>query len=122
MFAGVTRDLLADTEALVAWAAAAARRERPVVSDSEADRLRVLGAAERALEVADNPPALFASIVSRQDWRLISQEQEARAVSRLRELAGTRATPGPAVGHVGPVRAGSLVAELLARQREVRRE
>lgn len=69
------------------------------VSAPEADKLRVIAAAERALEVADNPGGMFLSIIKGANWKLISNEQEDRA---RRRLAKHNARAGPA--------AASLVA------------
>ena len=54
------------------------------LTDSEEDRLRWIGAAERALEVGDNPGKLFTFIVSRKKWGLLNKHQLARARERIR--------------------------------------
>lgn len=101
---------LRSTERLVRWWERESRSSNPVVGRAERDRLNVLAAAERSIEVArrtqGNPVALFARIVSGKLWRLISNEQEERARVRLlawrRELAarereGSRAQGGDTV-------------------------
>lgn len=66
---------------------------------AEVEQLRILGAAERALDVGKHPPAVFVKIVKAKDWHLISEEQDERARRRLRDH---NARAGPA--------AASLVA------------
>lgn len=80
-----TADLRSDAK-LLAWFKAATSQQNPVVRDSYTDRLNVFAAAERALELGDDPPALFAYIVGRKQWELISCAQEDRAQHRLRRL------------------------------------
>jgi hypothetical protein len=56
-----------------------------LVGESEADRLRFVGAAEHALTVAkQNPPGLFAWLVRGGCWRYITQDDEDRAMRRLK--------------------------------------
>lgn len=56
-----------------------------LVRRCEADRLKVVAAAERALRVANhNPCGFFATLVRRRLWHHVSQEEEERARSRLR--------------------------------------
>lgn len=86
-FEGLTAGDLRDTPRLLAWYDQARRRSRPVVGSSDHERLMVLAAAERALEVGEKPVGLFATIVSGQNWHLISQDQERRAHARLVEHA-----------------------------------
>lgn len=90
VFKSMTSDTLRDDRALLAWFRDAAGRRKPVVSDSEANRLRVFGAAERALSESDNPPRLFAWIVAGQHWEFITQEHEDRARKRLARTNGPR--------------------------------
>lgn len=78
-------DLRSDAKLLACFKAATVQRN-PIVRDTYTDRLNVFAAAERALEVGDDPPALFAHIVGRKQWELISDAQEGRALSRLRRL------------------------------------
>lgn len=66
---------------------------------AEVEQLRILGAAERALECGDKPPAMFVSLVKEKNWKVISEEQDERARRRLRDH---NARAGPA--------AASLVA------------
>jgi hypothetical protein len=55
-----------------------------LVTTSEADRLRFIGAAEHALAIATNPAALFAWLVLRGCWRYITQADEDRANARIK--------------------------------------
>lgn len=91
-FDALTDGDLRSTERLVRWWERESRSSNPVVGRAELDRLNVLAAAERSIEVArrtkGNGVALFARIVSGKLWRLISNEQEERA--RLRLLAWRR--------------------------------
>jgi hypothetical protein len=84
VFSTVSADVLRDDAALLRWFRTATSQRRPVIRASEMNLLRVFSAAERALEVGRNPPALFASIVSHARWELISCAQEDRAVARLK--------------------------------------
>lgn len=97
VFNVVTEDLLKDDNKLFDWFQnKATRGKRPVVRDSEHDKLNVFAAAERALECGDDPVKLFVHIVgkgAKGGWKLISNEQEERARTRLRELR--RATTSP---------------------------
>lgn len=80
-----TADLKDDAK-LFAWFKAMSGQRHSVVRDTYTDRMNVFAAAERALEVGDDPPALFAYIVSRKQWELISCAQEDRGHQRLRRL------------------------------------
>ena len=86
IFESLTTDILRDDAKLVELFNEATKRRTPVVRDNETDRLNFFAAAERALEVGDNPPALFAHIVGEQQWQLISCEQEDRGWQRLKRL------------------------------------
>jgi hypothetical protein len=77
-------DDLKDTSGLMARVDRESKRKRPMVTGSERDRIRVLAAAERAMEVGDNPAAVFTDIVKYGRWDLISQPQEDRAAKRLK--------------------------------------
>jgi hypothetical protein len=58
---------------------------RGVVSSSEADRLRFVGAAEHALAVGQaNPPGLFAFLIRGRLWRYLSGADEDRSIARLK--------------------------------------
>ena len=84
--ASLTTEDLRDDAKLLDWFNEATKRRNRVLRDNETDRLNVFAAAERALEVGDNPPALFAHIVGEQQWQLISCEQEDRGWQRLKRL------------------------------------
>lgn len=86
VFERITTELLRDGPALSRWHTYATSRRHPVIGNSDQDRLRVFGAAERALEAGDNPPSLFAHIVGKRQWDLITQAQEDRAAVRLKQL------------------------------------
>lgn len=86
VFGRITEELLRDDGALSRWHTFAANQKRPVVGNSERDRLNVFCAAERALQIGENPPAVFVSLVSNGKWDFITQAQEDRAVARLKAL------------------------------------
>lgn len=86
IFKDVSREMLRDDTQLLAWFRDATTRPLPVIQACEANLLRIFGAAERSLEHGDNPPALFASLVSQGAWEKITQQQESRAHQRLRLL------------------------------------
>lgn len=90
----ISLEVLRDTEALMETFEREVVRTRPLVRDCEADRLRVLGAAERALEDGVNPAALFVDIVKNAKWGLISQAQEDRASDRLKAYRAVAAGCG----------------------------
>ncbi len=71
---------------LLAWFNAEKRRRNSAPKDHGFHLLDVFGAAERALEHGDDPPALFAFIVNRKQWHLVTDGQEDRAVRRLRRM------------------------------------
>lgn len=98
----VSEELLRDDAALESWLRDAQGADPPLVDRSEASPLRVFGVAERAIEVAKNPAAMFVSLVKAGDWSKTSNEQEQRAESRLRKLRA-KATGPPG---------GSLAEEL----------
>ncbi len=77
---------LTDTGELIRRLELEQGRTKPLLGNSERDQLRILGAAERALEVGDKPVRLFVSLVRDCSWSLISNEQENRAVVRLRDF------------------------------------
>lgn len=91
--AGLGRGDLRDTSLVLDWAFRPKRSKRKPLEETQANRLRVVAAAERALEHGDDPGALFASIVSKQQWQLLSTPQEDRARQRLREH-DARGPPG----------------------------
>ena len=80
-----TKDLR-DDDKLLEWFNTATNGKHPIVKKSEANRLNVFAAAERALEFGDDPPALFNFIVREKQFDFITQAQEDRAHQRLRRL------------------------------------
>jgi hypothetical protein len=88
VFASVDVETLRDDRKLLAWYEHATGQRKPIIAASERSLRRVFEAAEHALAVGDNPAALFAHIVSRADWRVITQADEDRASERLRGLRG----------------------------------
>lgn len=100
--AGVFKELseedLRDPERLDAWYQRASSKKKPVIGRSDANRLRVHAAAERALEHAtDGPPVgLFAWLVSEAKWDFITNAQDDRAQKRVAGL--NRGTGPPANG------------------------
>lgn len=69
---------------------------RGLVGPSEADRLRVLAAAEHARAVATrNPGGLFYRLVQRNWWHLLTQADEDAAARRLRASRRAEAPPPP---------------------------
>jgi hypothetical protein len=84
IFKNISTEMLRDDVALLEWYQRATGQSKPVIHNCEANLIRVFGAAVRALELGDKPPALFASIVSGAKWDLISTAQEDRAVARLK--------------------------------------
>ncbi|MEK7095414.1 MAG: hypothetical protein AAB917_02030, partial [Patescibacteria group bacterium] len=83
VFANVTDSDLKTTARLIAWQDDAAGAKRPVISRSERDTLNGVAAAERAIEVGDRPAALFASIVGKRQWHLITADQEAKQYASI---------------------------------------
>jgi hypothetical protein len=86
---------------------------RGLVTASEADRLRFIGAAEHALAIATNPAALFAWLVLNGCWRYITGADEDSARRRLRAHdfgpAKVSAQPSPlAFSSSRPVESGGL--------------
>jgi hypothetical protein len=79
---------------------------RGLVSGSEADRLRFVGAAEHALAIGQgNPAGLFVYLVRGACWRYITQEDEDRANARLK----LHSRP-PAVAPAATIRPSLIVA------------
>lgn len=93
---GVREEDLKDTGRTLELHAQAVRAG--IVNDSEADRLRVVAAAEHALDVATkNAPGLFATILRNGLFGFLTQDDEDAARRRIREHlhGGPRRTPGP---------------------------
>lgn len=87
VFAKLTVDDLADDAVLEDWFQfASVRARRPLFANSDTNRLNVFAAAERAIEVGDEPLKLFRHIVGKQQWDLITSEQEERARKRILRL------------------------------------
>lgn len=69
--------------------------ERGIVAPCDDDRLRFFAAAEHALRVGATPAALFAAMVNRGEWHLISIRDENRGAARLkRHLHGQEPRKG----------------------------
>jgi hypothetical protein len=86
-----------------------------LVTASEGDRLRFVGAAEHALAVAKhNPPGLFAWLVRGACWRYVTQDDEDRARQRLRlhdfgpPKAPAQPSPFTTFSSSRPIEAGGL--------------
>jgi hypothetical protein len=76
---------------------------RGLVSTSEADRLRFVGAAEHALAIGQgNPAGLFVYLVRGKLWRYLTQDDEDRANVRIK--AFLRGPEPPGVAAVGMFR------------------
>lgn len=86
VFQTISKPVLEDTGKLLDWYDQAAARPKPVIQKSDHHRLMVVAAAVRALEVGENPAALFTHIVSKQDWKVITQGQEECARRRIRDF------------------------------------
>jgi hypothetical protein len=72
---------------------------RGLVSSSEADRLRFVGAAEHALAIGrGNPPGLFIHLVRGKLWRYLTQEDEDRAHARIKARLAVPASARPTIG------------------------
>lgn len=85
VFKELTKATLSDDSALLVWYRWATSQSKPVIPDSEANLLRVFGAARKALE-GDKPVALFAWVVSGQHWDRITAKHEDEARARLRRV------------------------------------
>lgn len=83
----VNEDLRSDVT-LMRWYRFATTKPSPVLPASETNLLNVFAAAERSLEKGKNPIAMFAKIVSRQDWNRTTADQEDRARKRIKNLNG----------------------------------
>lgn len=89
VFANVHAGTLKDPMKLDDWWRKAYSQPKPVISGSEQDRLRVHGAAVRAIDPkvkSKNATAVFVSLVSGRLWENITAEQEDRAQMRIKEL------------------------------------
>ncbi|MFA9478533.1 hypothetical protein ACERK3_09515 [Phycisphaerales bacterium AB-hyl4] len=92
---------LTDTGRLLALHRQAIRRGW--VGSSDADRLRFVAAAVRALRLGDFPPKLFRTTVERRRWLWISQADEDEARRRIqRHLHGAPARTSPAAKPIDP--------------------
>ena len=87
VFKNLTSKDLGDDEALQSWYLyATSDAQSPILAPSEMNLLNVFAAAERAIQHGSKPIALFASIVGKQQWELITSEQEERGRKRLANL------------------------------------
>jgi hypothetical protein len=69
--------------------------DRGLVSSSEADRMRVVAAAEHALAIGRaNPPGLFSYLIRGRCWRYLTGADEDRAGARLRAHLQPPCPPG----------------------------
>ena len=85
IFAGLTRENLLNDSDLYAWFLRAVVSLNPPVNHTEADLLFVFSTAERCLRCANNPPAMFASLVGKRiDYA--SNADEELASARLRRM------------------------------------
>jgi hypothetical protein len=72
-----------------------------VITASEADRLRFVGAAEHALMIGkENPSGLFVYLIRGKLWRYLTGADEDRAVARLK---ATHPQPCPSAGGHRPI-------------------
>lgn len=85
VFSCVTKKILSDDSALLAWIDNAQSLDPPAIEDCEATPLRIFAAAEMALS-GRNPAAFFVDTVKRRQWTWMTQEQEQRAAARLKRL------------------------------------
>lgn len=83
---GLTPEDLRDNDSLSKWFHWQAQQSLPVIADNERNLLLVFSAAERALEKAKNPVAMFVTILVQQLWNNITQAQEDRALARIKKL------------------------------------
>jgi hypothetical protein len=90
---------------------------RGVVTSSEADRLRFVGAAEHALAIGrGNPPGLVAFLVRGRCWRYLTGDDEDRANARLKAHCRSPVPPVARPGlapHNRPVRLAPSDAEVV---------
>jgi hypothetical protein len=94
VFSKLTAEHLKDTACMVSWHKHASSQSKPIIGSSEADLLFVLTACEKSLEKGDNPPALFASLISQDKRSHVFQAHEDRAKKRLRDYQRTTGPPG----------------------------
>jgi uncharacterized protein YdaU (DUF1376 family) len=104
--AGLVVDDLRDTgrlrERIVALVSAG------TVPNTENDRLMCVAAAERALEIGENPVALWINLVRTKRWSVISAEEVDRAKNRIAAwLADNRPPLPPVVTGLGDRLSGS---------------
>jgi hypothetical protein len=93
---------------------------RGMVSGSEADRLRLVGAAEHALAIGQgNPAGLFVYLIRGKLWRYLTQDDEDRANVRIK--AFLRGPERPRVAAMGlPRPSGPSLSEDAKVVREIR--
>lgn len=107
-FSKLTEQVIRDPAKLLAWYEQETRKKKPVIEHSEANRLRVFAAAERAIEKdhRGTPVGLFAWLVSGARWDYITGEQEERGRQKLKALL--TAAPSPQIEHLSRELAESL--------------
>lgn len=99
-FAELTEADLKDTPSVVAWIERQQTKKRPIVGASESDRINVVAAAVKAMQIPDacNRVAVFAGIVTKRLWQNLSCEHEDEARRRLAAFERSqRGPPDPAV-------------------------
>lgn len=77
---------LPDSESLESWFEWHSVQPFRFVEHDDRGKLLVFGAAERDMEVGENPPSLFKHILKNKAWHLITQAQEDRAAARIKKL------------------------------------
>lgn len=80
-------DLAGPLELARAWCAA---RDDGLVKSNSAELVAFFGAAEHALRVGRNPPALFADLVRRRAWGVLTDADEERGRRQLARAARCR--------------------------------
>jgi len=97
-FAPLTSERLADPAQVLEWVDDQQKKKRPVVGNSEAEIINVLGAAYQVTisNAAHNPPAVFAGIVSKRRWGDVTLASIDAAREQLRAIRN-RGRPPPEV-------------------------
>jgi len=92
-FSEIDDPVLSDPLKLLAWC----QKYPEAAGTTERDLLNVFSIAERALELADKPAAMFVTLVKSAQWDLISQEQEDRAHYALKSACYPEIASSPEV-------------------------